>query len=123
MMLLFCCDPLNPKAADPVFDREVAAAAKAGIPLALFDFEALTQGVDPAGAVRRVPSQSDGEITIYRGWMLKPTRYESLYTALKAKGVRLINDPAAYRHCHWLPNSYAKIEGRTPHSVWISMAD
>jgi hypothetical protein len=57
------------------------------------------------------------------GWMLKPSAYLSLYFALDAKGVRLLNNPEAYRHCHYLPDSYSKIESSTPRSVWISMAD
>ena len=35
---------------------------------------------------------------------------------------RLINDPASYRHCHHLPESYPVIEGHTPHSVWLPLA-
>lgn len=56
---------------------------------------------------------------IYRGWMLRPSQYRLLYEALVGKGIRLINDPAAYQHCHFLPESYSIIEGRTPRSVWM----
>lgn len=120
---LFCSDPLIPKQPDSAFERETSAAQKLGLTFALVDFETLTSGHDANRAVRRVSSQPCESLSIYRGWMLKATAYASLYDALLTKGVRLINDPVAYRHCHYLPDSYAKIEGHTPRSVWLPMAD
>jgi hypothetical protein len=46
----------------------------------------------------------------------------AFHEALAARGVRLVNDPAAYRHCHHLPESYPVIEGHTPRSVWLPVA-
>src|SRR5262249_45816911 len=40
-----------------------------------------------------------------------------------AKGIRLINTPEAYVHCHYLPESYAAIEGVTPKSLWLQPDD
>jgi hypothetical protein len=74
---------------------------------------------DPVRATRRVPIASGNELAIYRGWMLKPAQYAQLFDALAAKSVRPINDAVAYRHCHHLPESYAKIAGHTPKSVWM----
>ena len=54
-----------------------------------------------------------------RGWMLRPDQYTQLYDALQAKGLHLINTPAAYRHCHYLPESYPIIQTATPKSVWL----
>jgi hypothetical protein len=51
--------------------------------------------------------------------MLQPAQYAQLYHALVALGVRLINDPAAYLHCHFLPESYSVLQGNTPRSVWL----
>ena len=118
-MLLFCCDPLNSRNPDPSFEREVAAAQRHGLDHALVDFEALVNEQSPEGAVRRVPNQPTIRLGVHRGWMLKPTVYGQLFDALKARGIRLVNDPAAYRHCHYLPESYSKIEQRTPRSVWL----
>jgi len=70
-------------------------------------------------AVRRLPPQPDPGLGVYRGWMVTPDQYRLLYEALGAKGLRLLNDPAAYRHCHYLPESYPVIEPHTPRSVWI----
>ena len=70
--------------------------------------------------MRRVPEQDQPVLAAYRGWMMTPPQYHRLYDALDAKGVRLINDPEQYRHCHHLPESYPVIEGHTPRSVWLS---
>jgi hypothetical protein len=70
-------------------------------------------------AVRRLPPQPDPGLGVYRGWMLTPDQYRLLYEALGAKGLRLLNDPAAYQHCHYLPESYSVIEPYTPRSVWM----
>lgn len=119
-MLIFCCDPLNPRQPDPGFGREVAAAECLGLEFSLIDFESLA-AADADQATRRVPTQSTNRLGIYRGWMLKPKQYHSLYVELKAKGIQLISDPTAYRHCHYLPDSYSKIEAHTPRSVWMTI--
>jgi hypothetical protein len=51
--------------------------------------------------------------------MLRVEQYRAFYDALAAKGVRLINSPDEYRHCHHLPESYPVIEGKTPKSIWL----
>jgi len=38
---------------------------------------------------------------------------------LADRGIHLINDPEAYRHCDYLPESYPLIEPYTPRSVWL----
>src|SRR5947208_3408545 len=121
MKLLFCSDPLNPRQPDAAYQPEVAAAERLGIPFALVDHDALVHENDPVKAVRRMPQQPDPGLGAYRGWMLTPEQYRLLYETLGAKGVRLLNDPAAYRHCHDLPESYPVIEPHTPRSVWIKM--
>jgi hypothetical protein len=37
---------------------------------------------------------------------------------LMTKGVRLLNDSSAYRHGHFLPESYPIIQQFTPRSAW-----
>ena len=61
-----------------------------------------------------MPEQAEPCLAMYRGWMLKPSTYGRLYEALAAKGLRLVNDPAAYVHCHHLPESYSAIEDGRP---------
>ncbi len=69
--------------------------------------------------MHRVPARPGETLAAYRGWMLRPEAYARLYEVLLTPGVRLLNDPASYRHCHYLPESYAAIAGRTPLSVWL----
>src|SRR5205823_932513 len=42
-----------------------------------------------------------------------------LFAALAERGIDLINDPDAYRRCHYLPGWYASLEEMTPRSVWL----
>ncbi|HYF61682.1 MAG TPA: ATP-grasp domain-containing protein, partial [Herpetosiphonaceae bacterium] len=50
-----------------------------------------------------------------------PEQYGRLYAALLRKGWRLINDPAAYRHCHYLPESLEIIAAHTPRTIWLPL--
>jgi hypothetical protein len=117
MRIVFCSDPLAPREPDAAFAGEAEAVRDLGHPIGLVDFEALAAG-DARAAVRRVP-ESPGEVAIYRGWMLRPEAYRSLYEALAARGVNLVNDPDAYERAHHLPGWYPALEGHTPRSVWL----
>ncbi len=117
MLIIFCADPLDAAHPDSMYSAEVSAVKSLGLDYALINFEDLIAG-SVNRAVRSVPVQQD-TLGVYRGWMLKPTQYEQLYMALLSRGVRLINDPAAYQHCHYLPASYALIASHTPQSVWF----
>src|SRR5579872_2669436 len=102
-LFLFCADPLRPRTPDEAYQPEIAAVRRAGAPYALISYEALMDETDAARAVRFVPEQPTPTLGIYRGWMLRPERYAQLYDALAARGITLVNDPAAYIHCHYLP--------------------
>jgi hypothetical protein len=119
MRLLFCCDPLNLRRPDPMYELEVAAAQSVGIDYALIHFEALVYEDNPAKAIRAVTPSDRPEVGVFRGWMMKPESYQRLYEALAGRGIYLVNTPAAYQHCHYLPESYAVIEAYTPKTVWI----
>ena len=102
MRLVFCADPLSSNQPDSLYEDEVAAAQELTIPYDLINFEALVYEGNPQKAVRNVRLQEAASDAIYRGWMLDPDQYSQLYGALLERNVRLINDPAAYRHCHYL---------------------
>lgn len=121
MLILYPLDSLEPGRPDDLYAGEAAAAGRLGIPSAVIDHDAIVKG-DAGRAVRRVPVQPRPVVGVYRGWMMTTGRYEAFHDALAARGVRLINDPAAYRHCHHLPESYPVIEGHTPRSVWLPVA-
>lgn len=119
MRVIFCADPLDHKRPDPLYIREAEAARAAGCVCSLLNVEALVDEQDAAAAIRRIAPGSGREIGVYRGWMLRPAAYARLYAALEVQGIALINSPATYHHCHYLPESYPLIQGYTPRSVWL----
>ncbi len=122
MITLFCSEPFAPSRPDPAYLAEVEAAGEAGFASALVDFEALSADGNPARAVRNIPRYDQEVIGIYRGWMLSPESYRQLYITLRERGIRLVNTPEQYRHCHYFPDSYGTIAAHTPASVVIPMA-
>jgi hypothetical protein len=121
MNIIFCADPLNPCQVDEAYQAEADVAKAVGFDYAIINFEALVNENNVAKAMRQVPTEEANRVGIYRGWMLKPRQYDQLYKALADKGIVLINNPTAYTHCHYLPESYAVIETATPKSVWLRM--
>lgn len=119
MKILFCADPLHPTQPDAMYAAEVAAAEAAGLSYHLINFERLVQEKRPLAAVADVPSDGAPDSAIFRGWIMRPENYEALYEALQHKGLTLINSPAAYKHCHYLPENYPLIEPYTAKSVWL----
>jgi hypothetical protein len=104
-----------------MYAAEAAVCDRLGISWTLIDHDALVRG-DADRAVRRVPVQPRLVAGVYRGWMVTVEQYTLFYQTLEARGVRLVNTPDAYRHCHHLPESYPVIEGHTPRSVWLPVA-
>jgi len=88
----------------------------------LISFEELTDG-NIATALKFVKESEKKELGIYRGWMLTPNQYQNLYDGLLKKNIELINSPAEYKYCHYLPDSYEKIETKTPKSNWTTELD
>ena len=119
MLIIFCSDPMNGREPDSAYADEAAAVESLGIKYSLVSYEALVYEDDSRKAVRKVAESNTSELGVYRGWMLRPDSYEKLYGGLLERGVRLINDPAAYKHCHYLPESYSIIRENTPETVWI----
>lgn len=123
MHFIFCADPFDPTSPDEAFATEAHAASDVGLPYHLISFEALVDDGRPNAAVRRVPSAPTPEPALYRGWMLRPEQYAQLYTALQERGYQLLNTPTAYRHCHYLPESYPIIATHTPQSVYLPLSE
>lgn len=123
MHLIFCADPLDPTRPDEAFAAEAHAASAAGLPYHLMSFERLVDEGQPAAAVRRLKSIAPAELALYRGWMLRPAQYAQLYAALQQRGYQLVNSPAAYRHCHYLPESYPVIVAQTPQTVHLPLEE
>lgn len=118
LRVLFCAHPFERAGVDPDFAAEARACAGRGFAQALLRIDPLLQAGDAAAATRGVPGREPGP-ALYRGWMMSPERYQALHAALAARGDLLLNPPAAYRHCHWLPESYPAIAPWTPASAWV----
>jgi hypothetical protein len=117
-VVLFPSQPFSPREIDADFEAEQMAARAAGLTTALVDHTGIMSGA-VAAAVARVPN---GRSTaLYRGWMLKPAQYEAFHAELLTRDVSLVNTPAQYRTCHYLPDSYPWIQGKTPRTVWVPM--
>ena len=119
LKLIFCNDPLQTGQPDSLYADEAEAAVSQGFEYALLNFEALVNDHNLIKAVQKIPAQISGQAGLYRGWMLQPSQYAQLYHGLGSKGITLLNDPAAYNYCHYLPNFYELIREVTPLSVWL----
>lgn len=119
MKTIYCDSVFDHKTIEPDYEAEQQAALQTRFDCALISLEALVSG-NVATALRYVKAASNKELAIYRGWMLTPQQYESLYNGLLSKNIQLINSPAEYQHCHYLPASYAKIAANTPLSHWTT---
>lgn len=121
MHIIFCANPLAPRAVDDAYTDEAQAAMASSLEYYLISYERLVHEHDAVTAVRRVPAAAAPELALYRGWMLRPSEYQALYDALRARGLHLINPPDAYRTCHYLPESYPLISDATPATVWLPL--
>lgn len=119
MRIIYCDSVFDDKTIEPDYESEKESAIKAGFTFSLISFEELIESNISKG-LRFVKKSEQWEYAIYRGWMLTPKQYRELYDALLVKNIQLINAPKEYEHCHYLPNSYSKIESKTPKSNWTT---
>jgi len=110
MKFLFCNNILKPKNIDEAFIFEYESAINNGFDVMLFNFE--------EKSVEKIKPNNKMEDVIYRGWMLKPIEYSKLYYELEFKNYRLINTPAEYKNCHYLPESLKFIRKFTPKTIF-----
>ena len=95
MRIIYCDSGFSPKEVDYMYAEEYKSAKQRYIQTSLISFEELKRGNVDA-ALKRVSPNEEKAIGIYRGWMLKPSQYETLYNALLKKNIELINNPM---HC------------------------
>lgn len=117
MKIIFCDSVINHKIVEPDYQTEFDAAKENGFETEIFSFEELNDG-NTNNALKLIKNCEKKEVGIYRGWMMKTNIYKQLYNGLLKKNIVLINNPTEYEHCHYLPNSYNKIIGKTPKSNW-----
>lgn len=119
MRIIYCDSVFDNKVIEPDYEEENKSAVNAGFDFSLISFEELSDG-NIATTLRFVKAPENKEFGIYRGWMLTPSQYLNLYNGLLKKNIELINSPTEYQHCHYLPDSYDKIESKTPKSNWTT---
>jgi len=73
---------------------------------------------DAAGAVAHIPPH-DEAVAIWNGYIPDADRYASIYKALAAKGVRLVNAPAEHRQAQELDLALPRLAELTPRSVVV----
>jgi hypothetical protein len=118
---IFCADPLNPRAVDPVFSAEMKAARIAGFTPVRLDHDELDNRADAEAALRGARFDGEGK-GIYRGWMLSEAAYAAMFAALARRGVNLVTSPEAYRACHTTPGSYDALRDWMPKTAWVPLS-
>ncbi len=108
---LFCSHPLYPDRVDEDYEEEYQSAG-AEHECALLNYDDLE-----AGRLCLHGEDISG-LTIYRGWMMPPALYKTLYGLLEEKGIILINSPDEYERYHLLPGWYEDFKDDTPYSIW-----
>lgn len=93
---LFCNHPLYARKVDVDYEEEYCEAVK-NHRCALFSYEDMENG--------KLSLYNDeiSDLTIYRGWMMKPEMYQTFYRLLDEIGIVLINSPEEYEKYHTLP--------------------
>jgi hypothetical protein len=91
---------------DPLLDTEQEAALAAG-----FDGVVRFRFLDTLEIVSVTPkrlkldaSRDDAHIGVFRGFMLRETRYRKLYRQFLDHGVRLVSSPEQYAAAHYFPS-------------------
>ena len=122
MVILFPEFPLRAGEIEPDYAEEQTAALATGFEVALYRHESILADAERR-AVRFAPPRSVTTPTLLRGWMMRDSQYELLWTALKNRNYHLVNTPSAYNQAHYLPQAYPVLAGHTPESVWTETPD
>jgi hypothetical protein len=95
---LFPSDLFNKRVVDEDYQDELNALASRGFSHSLFSFEDFQDG-----KFKPFPVIPTDATVIYRGWMMTPEVYSTLYDALVTSGGRLLTNPTQYRQAHHMP--------------------
>ena len=79
LYILFCESPFQTNKVDEDFEDQFISAKENGFETLLFNFEDLTSADRFSVATKRIKQNEELVNVIYRGWMLKPSKYEMLY--------------------------------------------
>ena len=117
MHFIYPRDLAEPQKVEEIFRDETRLLQGGGHGVSLTDTDAFL-----SGAARFAPPLPEGMVT-YRGWMLTPTEYEALTTAVTRAGGTPQTTPAQYLDAHYLPRWYPRLSDLTPETVFFADAD
>ncbi len=118
VILLVPANVFRPRQPDEHFAAEAAAAADAGIDVAVVDHDGLCDPGGAEAAVARVPRDSGD--AVYRGWMLTGSQYSAFAHGLAGRGASLRTSADQYRRGHEFPGWYPALASVTPQSAWTA---
>lgn len=114
MRIIFPYNPLEEKEADGPFHEEYVRFKSMGLECSLFDYDSLSfDDFSPK------PRLNDGNIVLYRGWMMNPDLYSKLESLVVLKGCRLLTSLGDYVGSHHLPNWYESCKDFTSESYFF----
>lgn len=118
--LLYPSDYFDRNQADPCYSDEYQETCKMPwFEMIRYDYDTFALG----GNLKLYPEILPKGLCIYRGWMLKPDKYQTLYHKLYEQQIVLINSPLEYEKCHLFPNIYADIKDYTPKAIWYRQGE
>lgn len=106
--ILFPSDYFNRNKIDTELEQEYIAAKKAGFGVMLFDYSSWFESKKLV-----LNRDSDCDLILYRGWMMKPELYYDFEKQLKGLGYYLIVDSSSYKRLHEFVNVYPIIRNDT----------
>jgi hypothetical protein len=99
LVFIFCSSGMDPSEVEPDFEPEPDAAFDESFLTVLVDHDLVSQGSVKRGG-RFAGHHDPDACAVCRGWMLTVDHYKTFFEALRARGLILIRDPAAYELCH-----------------------
>lgn len=108
---------------DSEYEFEKAITDKFGVDTALINYDEFTCMGEKVKLTFLTDVTEELVEGIYRGWMLKPEQYETLYRECEKQGIKLINNPEEYKNAHWFNRAYEKISEYTPKIAVFSDKD
>lgn len=110
MLIIFPSDFYDISKVDEDIRQEYKAALATGLfEVALFGYDKWFNEDKLVG----LKALEKEHLAVYRGWMMKPDKYERFYKLLLEKNIRLITEPEQYRLMHIFPNIYEYVKGDT----------
>ncbi|MBU1219487.1 ATP-grasp domain-containing protein [Myxococcota bacterium] len=114
MRVLFPYNPLNEKEADGPFCDEYLFLREMGMECSLFDYDSLS-----FDEFRPKPRIGNGDVVLYRGWMLDPITYVKLSNLVERCGGQMLTDPDNFLKSHHLPGWYDSVAQFTPETILV----